>query len=88
MADKKKQTHTSARRFRRESDRKSLTLVILTLVFVGGGLIALILGPQALLIGLPFLLGGAMLVLVPWLLLTGVEKWRDWMEQTDRETLR
>ena len=83
MAGEKKQTHTSARRFRRESDRKFLTLVILTLVFVGGGLVAVILGPEALLLALPFLLGGAIMILVPWLLLTAIEIWRERMERVD-----
>jgi hypothetical protein len=68
------------RRFRRQSDQKYLILVILTLVLVGGGLIALIFGPSALLTSLPCLLGGAGLILAPWLLLTGIEKWRDRME--------
>ena len=68
------------RRFRRESDRKLLILVILTLVVVGGGLIGLILGLESLLTALPCLLGGALLILVPWLLLTAVERWRDRME--------
>lgn len=74
------QPPTDLRRFRRESDRKLLILVILTLVIVGGGLIALILGPEALLTALPCLLGGVLLILVPWLLLTTVERWRDRME--------
>ncbi|MCP4428012.1 MAG: hypothetical protein GY803_26295, partial [Chloroflexi bacterium] len=52
-------------------------MVIFTLVLVGGGLIALIWGPTALLTSLPCLLGGAALILVPWGLLTAVEKWRE-----------
>jgi len=83
MANAEKRPSTNLRRFRRESDRKYLLLVIFTLVVVGGGLIALILGPEALLTALPCLLGGVLLILVPWLLLTAIEKWRDWMEQTD-----
>lgn len=62
-------------------------MVILTLVVVGGGLIALIFGPVALLTALPFLLGGALLILLPWGLLTAVQKWRDHMEQAEREAL-
>ena len=87
VANAEKQPSTNLRRFRRESDRKYLILVIFTLVVVGGGLIALIFGPEALLLALPCLLGGALLILVPWLLLTAVEKWRDWMEQADRKAL-
>ena len=60
-------------------------MVLLTLVVVGGALIALILGPTALLTSLPCLLGGAGLILVPWLLLTAIEKWRDRMERADYE---
>ena len=71
------------RRFRRESDRKFLYLVIFTLVVAGGGLIALIYGPGALLTALPCLLAGAALILVPWLLLTAAEKWRDRMERAE-----
>ena len=78
------QPPNSMRRFRRQSDQRYLILVILTLVLVGGGLIALILGPTALLTSLPCLLGGAGLILVPWLLLAAIEKWRDRMDRTDR----
>ena len=80
MTDTERQLSTDIRRFRRESDRKLLILVILTLVVVGGGLIGLILGLESLLTALPCLLGGALLILVPWLLLTAVERWRDRME--------
>jgi len=71
------------RRFRRESDRKFLYLVIFTLAVVGGGLIALIYGPGTLLTALPCLLAGAALILVPWLILTAAEKWRDRMERAE-----
>ncbi len=71
------------RRYRRESDRKFLYLVIVTLVVAGGGLIALIYGAGALLTALPCLLTGAALILVPWLLLTAAEKWRDGMERSE-----
>ena len=55
-------------------------LAIFTLVVVGGGLIATILGLEALLVAVPFLLGGALLIFVPWLLLTAIEKWRARLE--------
>lgn len=80
MANAEERPPTNLRRSRRERDRRLLILVILTLVLVGGGLIGVILGPEALLTALPCLLGGALLILVPWLLLTAVEKWRDRME--------
>jgi membrane protein implicated in regulation of membrane protease activity len=75
------------RRYRRESERKFLYLVIFTLVVVGGGLIALIYGPGALLTALPCLLAGAALILVPWFLLTAAEKWRDRTERAEMEAL-
>ena len=75
------------RRFRRESDRKFLYLVIFTLVVVGGGLIALIYGPGTLLTALPCLLAGVALILVPWLILTAAEKWRDRVEQAEWQNL-
>ena len=58
-----KPSPTNMRRFRRESDRKFLYLVIFTLVVVGGTLIALIYGPATLLTALPCLLAGAALIL-------------------------
>lgn len=82
-----KRPSPSSRRLQQTNDRKFLIMVILTLVGVGGGLIALIFGPLALLTALPFLLGGALLILLPWGLLTAVQKWRDHMEQTEREAL-
>lgn len=80
-------SHMSASRFRRQGDKRTLVLVILTLVVVGGGLIALIRGPAALVTGLPCLMGGAVLILLPWLLLTALEKWRDRMERADRAVI-
>jgi hypothetical protein len=65
----------------KERDEKRLLfLVIFTLVVVGGGLIGLIFGWQAVLTAVPCLLGGALLILVPWGLLTLAEKWRDRLE--------
>lgn len=80
MAHPEGRPPTNLRRLRRDKDRRLLVLVILTLVVAGGGLIGVILGPEALLTALPCLLGGALLILLPWLLLTVVEKWRDRME--------
>ena len=71
---------TNIRQNRKDSDKKLLYLVIFTLVVVGSGLIGLIFGWQALLTSIPCLLGGALLILVPWGLLTLAEKWRDRME--------
>ncbi|MCP4356700.1 MAG: hypothetical protein GY796_01620 [Chloroflexi bacterium] len=82
-----KRPPSNPRRYHQENDRKFLIMVIFTLVVVGGGLIALIFGPVALLTALPFLLGGTLLILVPWGLLTAVQKWRDQMEQAERDVL-
>jgi protein-S-isoprenylcysteine O-methyltransferase Ste14 len=87
MAGNEERPPTNIRRFRRENDRKYLVLVIVTLVVVGGGLIALIYGPTALLTALPCLLAGAGMILAPWLLLAALERWRDRMERADRERL-
>jgi hypothetical protein len=65
------------RRYRRDSDKRFLILVILTLTVLGGGLIALIFGRTALIGALPCLLGGAGLILLPWWLLSALERWRD-----------
>ncbi|MBV7331570.1 hypothetical protein KFU94_25710 [Chloroflexi bacterium TSY] len=67
---------TNMRRFRKKSDRNALILVIFTLVVVGGGLIAWALEPVALLTALPCLLGGAVILVMLWLLLTLLELWR------------
>jgi hypothetical protein len=64
-------------RFRQEGDRRFLYLAIFTLVFIGGGLIALIFGGDAFLAALPCLLGGALLILLPWFALSLLQKWRD-----------
>jgi len=75
---------SNMRRFRQESDRKYLFLAIFTLVVVGGILIALIYGPESLLTALPCLLGGAVLILLPWGLLTLIQKWRNGIEKRAR----
>ena len=71
---------TNLRQQRKDDDKKLLYIVIFMLVVVGGGLIGLIFGREALLTSLPCLLGGALLILVPWGLLTLAEKWRNRME--------
>lgn len=75
---------SNTRRSRRESERNYLILVLFTLVVVGGILIALIYGPEALLTALPCLLGGAALILLPWLLLAAMQNWRDRIENRAR----
>ena len=78
--EEKKLAGTNLRQHRKNDDKKLLYLVIFMLVVVGSGLIGLIFGWQALLTSLPCLLGGALLILIPWWLLTLVQKWRDKME--------
>ncbi|MBE2222957.1 MAG: hypothetical protein IAF02_15540 [Anaerolineae bacterium] len=75
-----KSAGTNLRQHQKDDDKRLLYVVIFTLVVVGSGLIGLIFGWQALLSSLPCLLGGALLILIPWWLLTLVEKWRDKME--------
>ncbi|MBP6472117.1 MAG: hypothetical protein KBE23_08470 [Chloroflexi bacterium] len=75
--DEKRPLPTNMRRNRQETDKRLLVLVIFMLVVVGGGLIGLIFGWEAVVTAVPCLLGGALLILVPWGLLTLAEKWRD-----------
>ena len=63
-----------------KDEKRLLFLVIFTLVVVGGGLSGLIFGWEALLTAVPCLLGGALLIFVPWGLLTLAGKWRDRMD--------
>ena len=87
MSQDNKRPTTNIRRNRRDSEKKFLALVLFTLVFVGGGLIALIFGVGALLTALPCLLGGAALMIGLWLLLSLGEWWLRRRDQFDREIL-
>ncbi len=49
--------------------------VIAVLLIVGGGLIYVIYGTGALVIGMACLLFGVGLLLVLWLIVTGIERW-------------
>ena len=75
--DKKQREDLSSREIRKDNDRFTLMMVIFTLVVVGSLLIGLIYGWLAILTALPFLLGGAFLIFVPWGVLVLIEKWRD-----------
>jgi hypothetical protein len=70
-----KRPPTDLRRQRKQTERRLLILVVVVLVFVGGGLIALIYGPSALLTALPCLLGGAGAVSLLYLLFALAERW-------------
>lgn len=80
LVEETRSAGTDLRQHQKNDDRKLLFVVIFVLVVVGSGLIGLIWGWPALLTSLPCLLGGALLILVPWGLLSLVEKWRDGME--------
>ncbi len=75
--DEEERKGTSMRDFRRDSDRKFLYLVLFTLVIVGGLLIGVIFGLETLLTALPCLIGGAAIIFIPWLILEGLQRWRD-----------
>ena len=87
MGQDRDKSTKNMRRYRQDNEKKLLALVLFTLVFVGGGLIALIFGPEALLTALPCLLAGAALMLGLWLLLSLGEMWLNRWEQADRKFL-
>jgi protein-S-isoprenylcysteine O-methyltransferase Ste14 len=60
---------------RRRDERFLFMAVIAVLLIVGGGLIYVIYGTGALVIGMACLLFGVGLLLVLWLIVTGIERW-------------
>ncbi len=66
---------TDLRRLRRDTNRRLLVLVLFVLVAVGGGLIALLYGGPAAMLGIACLLAGAGAILVIWLALSLIGKW-------------
>jgi fatty acid desaturase len=66
---------TDYRRQRRRQERQLLVLVVVALVFIGGALIVVFYGWVGLLTGLPWLLGGAGILLALFLLLALLERW-------------
>lgn len=66
---------TDTRRARKRQERQLLLTAIAVLVVVGGGLIALIYGPAALITALPCLLSGAGAILILYLLFVLAERW-------------
>jgi hypothetical protein len=60
---------------RKRQERQLVGLAIGVLVVIGGGLIALIYGPGALVTALPCLLGGAGAILLLYLLFLLAERW-------------
>ena len=74
MPDEEKEP-TDMRKYRRQSERQLVLIVIAFLVLVGGGLIGLIYGRMAMLSALPCLLGGAAIIGGLFLFLELVERW-------------
>lgn len=68
-----KRPFTNSRQIRQENDRQFLKMVLFSLVLVGGLIIALVYGVTSLLTALPILLGGAVLIAIPYLTLKGIE---------------
>ena len=68
---------TDLRRLRKRHERQLVFLVLLTLIVVGGALIALILGWEVMLGALPCLLSGGGAVVALYLLLLLAERWVD-----------
>lgn len=66
---------TDYRQLRRRQQRDLFLVVILFLLFVGGGLIYLVYGRGALITGLTCLLVGCGLMITLWLVLSGIERW-------------
>jgi hypothetical protein len=66
---------TNMRKYRRQSERQLVLIVIAFLVLVGGGLIGLIYGWIAMLSALPCLLGGAAIIGGLFLFLELAERW-------------
>jgi fatty acid desaturase len=75
MSDEKKPT--DMREYRKRSERVLLGLVVLFLVVVGAVAIGLIYGWGAALTGLLCLLPGAVVLVVLWLFLVGVDRFTD-----------
>ncbi len=71
------QQATNYRQTRRKQESRLLFLVIFVLVVIGDGLIGLIWGFQAAILGGVCLLSGAMLIGALWLLLRLLEKFVD-----------
>ena len=75
--------HKNAQSIRRDNNRRNLWMAVLTLVVGGSLLSGLVYGWQAILSSIPFLLIGALLILVPWLVMQGIGKFLDWMDSEE-----
>ena len=66
---------TDTRKIRQEMNRRLLGLVLFVLVIVGGGLIGVIYGWSAALLGVLCLLAGAAMIGFLWWLFSALGKW-------------
>lgn len=71
----------------KSSQTSYLLLVLGTLLLGGTATIALVYGPGALFTAVPLLLLGAGLILIPWLLLSALGRWRAHSERAARAAL-
>jgi len=76
-----KRPHKNAGQVRRETDNRLLVMVVLTLIFGGGGLILVLFGGWGMATAVPILISGALLIAIPYLVLVGIQKWRDNLDQ-------
>jgi len=68
---------TDLRKYRRQTERRLTIAVVVFLVLVGGGLIGLIYGPGAAIMGLSCLLVGAGAIGLLFVILTLMERWAE-----------
>jgi protein-S-isoprenylcysteine O-methyltransferase Ste14 len=66
---------TDLRKYRRQTERRLTIAVVVFLVLVGGGLIGLIYGPSAALMGISCLFLGAGIIGLLFAILTLMERW-------------
>ncbi len=83
MMTEEKREHRTAKEIRQDNNRRNLWMAILTLVVGGSLLSGLVFGWQAILSSLPFLLIGALLILVPWMVMQGIGKFLDWVDDEE-----
>ena len=75
--------HRNAQSIRRDNNRRNMWMAILTLVFGGSLLSGLVFGWEAIFSSLPFLLIGALLILIPWMVMQGIGRFLDWVDQDE-----
>lgn len=75
--------HRNAKVIRQDNNRRNMWMAILTLVVGGSLLSGLVFGWQAIFSSLPFLLIGGLLILVPWMVMQGIGKFLDWVDDEE-----